>query len=163
MPQQGWILEEGRLRIFMGPEIERTYEFNSMWIPSFNETPEELLADQKDPENMGYAELGRFIEINKRSGGRPLKLIVARAQKIALPVATLVIILFAMPLATSSGRGGSAFGMGISLAITIIYLMLFKISGALGASGALPGIAAAWIPNGAFAAAAAVLLARVRT
>ena len=106
---------------------------------------------------MRYAELGRFIEILRRSGGRPLELMVERAQKIALPVATLV------PLATSSRRGGSAFGVGISLAITIVYLMLFKIAGAAGASGALPPTIAAWIPNGVFLAAAAVLMARVRT
>lgn len=159
----GWVLIDGQLRLFMGPEIERTFEFDSLRIPSFRETPEQLLAIQKDPENMGYAELGRFIEINQRSGGRPLKLIVARAQKIAIPVATLVIILFAMPLATSSRRGGSAYGMGISLAITILYLMLFKVAGAMGASGTLNGVAAAWIPNAAFALAAILLLARVRT
>jgi lipopolysaccharide export system permease protein len=162
-PANGWTLVSGHLRLFMGPEIERTFEFDSLRIPSFHETPEQLLAVQKDPENMGYAELGRFIEINQRSGGRPLKLIVARAQKIAIPVATLVSILFAMPLATSSRRGGSAYGMGISLAITILYLMLFKVTGAMGASGALPGVAAAWIPNAAFALAAVALLIRVRS
>lgn len=160
---QGWTLGEGQLRIFLGPETERTYDFESMRLPGFDETPEQLLAIQRDPENMGYAELGRFIQISQRSGGRPLKLIVARAQKIAIPVATLVIILFAMPLATSSGRGGSAYGMGISLAITIFYLMLFKVAGAMGASGAIPGVTAAWLPNGLFAIASLVLLSRVRT
>jgi len=160
---EGWTFGDGQLRLFYGPDTERTYEFESLRIPSFTETPEQLLAIQKDPENMGYAELGRFIQISQRSGGRPLKLIVARAQKISIPVATLVIILFAMPLATSTARGGSAYGIGISLAITIFYLMLFKVAGALGASGALPGVAAAWIPNALFAIAAGFLLTRVRT
>lgn len=160
---EGWTFGEGQLRLFFGPDAERTYEYESMRIPSFTETPEQLLAIQKDPENMGYAELGRFIQISQRSGGRPLKLIVARAQKISIPVATLVIILFAMPLATSTARGGSAYGIGISLAITIFYLMLFKVAGAMGASGAIPGVAAAWIPNGIFTIAAAFLLTRVKT
>ena len=106
---------------------------------------------------MGYAELGRFIEIIERSGGRPLELKVERAQKIAIPVATLVIILFAVPLATSSRRGGSAYGVGISLAITIFYLMLFRVAGAAGAGGALPPTLSAWIPNGVFLLAALVL------
>jgi lipopolysaccharide export system permease protein len=159
----GWVLTRGHLRILLGSEVERAFEFDQLRIPSFKETPEQLLATQRDPENMRYAELGHFIEINQRSGGRPLKLMVARAQKIAIPVATLVIILFAMPLATSSGRGGSAYGMGISLAITIFYLMLFKVSGAMGASGALPPLTAAWIPNAVFMAAASVLLLRVRS
>lgn len=161
--ESGWTLGEGQLRIFFGAETERTYEFEELWMPGFTETPEELLAVQKDPDNMRYAELGRFIEISERSGGRPLKLIVAQAQKISIPVATLVIILFAMPLATSTGRGGSAYGIGVSLAITIFYLMLFKVAGAMGASGAIPGVLAAWIPNAVFAVAAVALLRRVRT
>lgn|SRR5690625_103579 len=161
---KGWTLSDGYLRVFMGPGTEKTFEFQSLIIPSFTETPYQLAANEReDPENMSYAELGKFIEISLRSGGRPLKLIVARAQKIALPVAALVIVLFAMPLATSSKRGGSTYGMGVSLAVTIFYLMLFKVSGALGASGAIPGVLAAWIPNGVFAIAAFFSLSRVRT
>jgi lipopolysaccharide export LptBFGC system permease protein LptF len=88
---------------------------------------------------------------------------VERAQKVAIPVAALVIILFAAPLANSSPRSGAAYGVGVSLGVTIIYLMLFKVAGALGSSGALPPDFAAWLPNGLFAAASAVLIARVRT
>lgn len=161
--ETGWTMHDGQWRVFNGPGTERTFRFDSILLTSLTEGPEDLLAQPRDPEEMRYAELGRFIEILRRSGGRPLELMVERAQKIALPVATLVIVLFAMPLATSSRRGGSAFGVGISLAITIVYLMLFKIAGAAGASGALPPTIAAWIPNGVFLAAAAVLMARVRT
>lgn len=162
-PGTGWTLERGHLRILAGPDVERTFEFDRLRIPALTETPEQLLAEPRDPENMRYAELGKFIDILQRSGGRPLKLMVEQAQKVALPVATLVIVLFAMPLATSSQRGGSAYGVGISLAITIFYLMLFKVTGAAGASGALPPLVAAWIPNAIFAVAAGVLIVRVRT
>ena len=162
-PDSGWTLQSGYLRLFIDSTTERTFHFERLRPLVLTETPEQLLAEPKDPEDMGYAELGRFIDILERSGGRPLELKVERAQKIAIPVATLVIILFAMPLATSSRRGGSAYGVGISLAITIFYLMLFRVAGSAGASGALPPLVAAWIPNGAFAIAAAVLLARVKS
>ncbi len=162
-PETGWEFRNGTIRFFPAPGEESAFRFKTLRIPSFVETPEELLAEPRDPEEMGYAELGRFIEIIERSGGRPLELMVERAQKIAIPVATLVIILFAVPLATSSRRGGSAYGVGISLAITIFYLMLFRVAGAAGAGGALPPTLSAWIPNGVFLLAALVLSLRVRT
>lgn len=162
-PTRGWTLRNGHLRLFMGAGVERALQFERVTIRSLVESPEDLLADAKDPDNMRYAELGQFIEIIERSGGRPLKLMVQKAQKVAIPVATLVIVLFAMPLATSAQRGGSAFGVGVSLAITMLYLMLFKVAGAAGASGALPPLAAAWLPNALFAVAAGVLMVRVRS
>lgn len=159
----GWTLENGYLRLFAGRDVERTFQFEEDRPLTFTETPEQLLAQPKEPEEMTYGELSRLIDILRRSGGKPLDLVVDRAQKIAIPVATLIIVLFAAPLATSSRRGGAAYGVGISLAVTILYLMLFKVAGAAGASGAIPPNFAAWAPNVLFTVAAVVLMARVRT
>lgn len=160
---QGWTLEDGYLRLMAGPDVERAYRFASLQTRGFTEPPERLLDTQKDPDMMGYEELGKLIQILERSGGEPLDLMVQRAQKLAIPVASLVIILFAAPLATSAPRGGAAYGVGVSLGITIVYLMLFKVAGAAGASGAIPPELAAWIPNLLFALAGVVMLRQVRT
>lgn len=158
-----WTLHDGFQRIFLDAGVERTLNFSELHIPRFTETPEQLLAQPKEPEEMRYAELGEFIEIIQRSGGEPLELMVERAQKISIPVATLIIILFAVPLATSSRRGGSAYGVGVSLAITIFYLMFFRVAGAAGESGAIPPTLAAWVPNLMVLSAAIVITTRVRT
>lgn len=160
---EGWWLQEGYVRFLYEGRDERTFEFGEMRAANWTERPEEIVAIPKDPDQMRYGELGRFIEIAQRSGTRPLKLMVEQAQKIAIPVATLIIILFAAPLAHSSPRGGAAYGIGISLGITIVYLMLFKIAGGAGAAGVIPPIIAAWIPNALFAAAGVILTLRVRT
>jgi lipopolysaccharide export system permease protein len=160
---QGWVLHDGYLRLMAGPEVERAYRFASLTTHGFDEEPEKLLDTQKDPDMMGYVELGQLIQILERSGGEPLDLMVERAQKLAIPVASLVIILFAAPLANSAPRGGAAYGVGVSLGITIIYLMLFKIAGAAGSSGAIPPTLAAWIPNVLFAIAGGYMISRVRT
>ncbi|MBI4545321.1 MAG: LptF/LptG family permease [Gemmatimonadetes bacterium] len=159
----GWTLEDGYLRFFPERGEERTFQFQRLQAAGFRETPEELLAEPKDPDEMRYAELGRFIDVILRSGGKPFELMVKRAQKIAIPVATLIVILFAAPLATTSQRGGPAYGVGVSLGITILYLMLFKITGAAGVSGTLPPLLAAWLPNAIFLCTAGVLVARIRT
>ena len=159
----GWTLVDGQYRLFPPAGDESLFTFQRLRLPGFHETPEQLLAEPKEPDEMRYAELGRFIDILQRSGGEPLELMVDHAQKIAIPVATLVIILFGAPLANSSARGGPAYGIGISLGITIVYLMLFRVSGALGTTGTLPPMLAAWIPNAVFLLAALVLMVRVRT
>ena len=162
-PEAGWVFTNGYLRFLFGRGKESTMQFDEMRPMRFRETPEQLLAVPKEPEEMRYAELGRFIEIMERSGAKPLKLMVEHAQKVAIPVATFIIILFAAPLANTTSRGGPAYGIGISLGITILYLMLFRLTAAAGATGALDTMLAAWLPNLLFLVAAGVLVARVRT
>lgn len=159
----GWKLENGYLRLFGTDGRESVFRFAGSSIPSLRETPEELLAEPREPEEMRYTEMSRFIRAIERSGGDPRSLRVERAQKIALPLAVFVIVLFAAPLATSSQRGGAAYGIGISLAVTIIYLLLFRVGEAVGSSGAIPPTLAAWMPNLIFLGAGIVLLSRVRT
>ena len=86
-----------------------------------------------------------------------------REQKLVIPVATLIIILFGAPLGTSSKRGGTAYGIGVSLISTMLLILFLKISGALGSAGALPPLVAAWTPNIIFLAAGIALLTKVRT
>jgi lipopolysaccharide export system permease protein len=159
---RGWTLRDGYFRTLVD-DGERAFRFQTMHLKTFQERPDQLMARAKDPEEMRYAELGTFIETMERSGARPLKLMVERNQKLAIPAATLVIILFGAPLANSSARGGAAYGIGISLAITVFYMMLFKLTGAAGAAGMMDPMWAAWIPNAIFLVAAVVLLSRVRT
>jgi lipopolysaccharide export system permease protein len=162
-PGVGWTLHNGYLRILAGPDHERAFRFARLQPRGFTEPPDRLLDQQKDPEMMGYTELGQLIRSLQRSGADPRDLMVERAQKLAIPVAALVIILFGAPLASSAPRAGAAYGVGVSLAVTIVYLMLFKVAGAAGNTGTLPPQAAAWIPNVVFGLASVGLLTRVRT
>lgn len=160
---EGWTLQHGYVRLIGTGGEETTFHYDGTRIPSLRETPEELLAEPKDPEQMRYAEMSRFIRAIERSGGDASSLRVEQAQKISLPLAILVIVLFGAPLATSSKRGGTAFGIGISLAVTMVYLLLFRVGKAVGASGTLDPVLAAWMPNALFLAAGLLLLWRVRT
>ena len=117
----------------------------------------------RKPDEMTYQEVDRLARIIERTGGDPAELLVKREQKFSIPVATLVVILFGVPLATSSGRGGTAYGIGVSLGTTILYLLLFKVAGALGQAGAMQPLTAAWLPNVLFFGTALILLRRVRT
>jgi lipopolysaccharide export system permease protein len=159
----GWDLHRGVFRVLDESGEELAFSFSRTRIPSLTETPDELLAEPKDPDQMRYQEISRFIQAIERSGGDARAMRVEQAQKISLPLAILVIVLFGAPLATSSNRGGTAYGVGVSLAVTMVYLLLFRVGKAVGESGSVDPMLAAWLPNGIFLAAGLFLLARVRT
>ncbi|MDX1396420.1 MAG: LptF/LptG family permease, partial [Gemmatimonadota bacterium] len=158
-----WVANYGWLHRFPGPDTERAYEFTELHIREFDETPEELRAEPKEPDEMRFAELGQFIDAIERSGGKPLNLRTARAQRIAFPFACLVIVLFGMPLAHSNRRGGAPQSIGIALATTIVFLIFVRIAEALGAGGAMHPMVAAWLPNAVFLLAGLGLYGKVRT
>ncbi len=158
-----WTLDEGRLRIFPSAEREITFRYEKLWQRHLTESPEQLLADPKDPDEMGYEELGRFIEAIERSGGDADNLKVERALKISFPFACFIITLFGVPLANTTRRGGAPLAVGIALATTIVYMVLIRVSQALGAGGVVSPRLAAWLPNLLFLGAGSVLYWRVRT
>ncbi|HET9947488.1 MAG TPA: LptF/LptG family permease [Longimicrobiales bacterium] len=160
---EGWLLVDGYMRRLWPDSTEHTLEFDRLRVPAMTERPEDLLEVPRAPEEMTFAEIERLAGIIERSGGDATEWLVRRGQLLSVPVATLVIILFGAPLATSSKRGGTAFGIGVSLVTVIVFTMLLKLAGALGEAGAISPWTAAWAPNIVFAATALVLLARVRT
>ncbi len=161
--QEGWLLAQGFLRTLSTDTTEMTLEFDRLVMADLVERPEELLEVPPEPDEMTYAEINRMAGIIQRTGGDANELLVKREQKISIPVTTLIIILFGAPLATSSKRGGAAFGIGLSLATVLVFMMLLRVAGALGEAGAVSPLAAAWIPNAVFAAAGIVFMSRVRT
>lgn len=158
-----WTIREGRLRILPTSQATFTFVFDELFIRSFRETPDDLLAEAKEPDDMNFRELGEHIEVIERAGGTALELEVERALKVAYPFACLVIVLFGTPLAYTSRRGGAPLSIGIALAVTIIYLILIRIAQALGGSGVVPPTVAAWIPNFVFVMLGLGLYSRVRT
>ncbi len=160
---EGWILQNGWIRTLHPDGREEATQFTEFVAESLVEGPRDLLDTVRDEEEMTYAELGVLAERVIRSGGDAGRILTKREQQLAIPVATFIIILFGAPLATSSRRGGTAYGIGLSLATTMLYLMLFRVSGAMGYAGTLPALWAAWLPNVLFLVAAIILLIRVRT
>jgi lipopolysaccharide export system permease protein len=159
----GWTLRDGYIRELDETGEERMERFGEMPYERLRERPDDLVETVLDEDEMTREQLAVLAARVVRSGGDPGRMEVKREQRLAIPVATLVILLFGAPLATSSKRGGAAFGIGLSLATTILYLVLFRVSGALGYAGLLDPWLAAWLPNLAFLGAGLLLMIRVRT
>jgi lipopolysaccharide export system permease protein len=158
-----WRVREGASRLIAGPARQATFAFRTMRLRALTQSPADLLAESKAPDEMRYAELGRYIDALKRSGNDANKLIVERALKVALPATCLIIALFGAPLGITSPRAGAAVGVALSLGTTIVFLLMTQIMKAVGAGGVVNPVVAAWLPNLVFLAAGLVLLARTRT
>jgi lipopolysaccharide export system permease protein len=158
-----WQVKNGTSRIIAGPNRQASFGFRTMRLRTLTQSPADLLAEPKAPDEMRYAELGRYIDALRRSGNDANKLIVEQALKLALPATCLIIALFGAPLAVQSPRAGAAVGVAISLGTTIIFLLATQIMKAVGAGGLIDPTLAAWLPNLVFFAAGLVLMARVRT
>jgi len=162
--RRGWALAKGALHVIPSDTLaDVTFAFDSLHDKALREAPTELMATPKAPQELGYRALTRYIAALERSGGDANELRVERALKLAVPVTCIIIALFGAPLATSTQRGGAAYGIGISLATTVIFLMLIQLTKAVGGKGLIPPEVAAWVPNAVFALIGSVMLARVRT
>lgn len=159
----GWLLRAGALHIIPDTLHNVTFGFDSLVDKHFTEAPKQLTLAQKAPTDMGFRELGRFIASMERSGAEVNELRVERMLKIAIPVTCIVILLFGAPLATSTQRGGAAYGIGLSLATTVVFLMLIQLTKGIGGKGMIPADLAAWLPSIIFGVVGIILFSRVRT
>jgi lipopolysaccharide export system permease protein len=158
-----WRIRDGSSRVIAGPNRQAMFAFRTMSLRDLRQTPADLLAEPKAPDEMRYAELGRYIDALKRSGNDANKLIVEQALKLALPATCIIIALFGAPLAVTTPRAGAAVGVAISLGTTVLFLLITQIMKAVGAGGVIDPTVAAWLPNALFLLAGLVLLSRVRT
>ncbi|MEA3245651.1 MAG: LptF/LptG family permease [Gemmatimonadota bacterium] len=158
-----WTLKQGVMHLMPGDSTTFTIAFDSLRDAHFRESPRVLMADPRAPEEMGFHDLGVFIRQMERSGTDVNKFRTARMLKLAIPATCVIIMLFGAPLATSTQRGGAALGVGISLATTVVFLMLVQLTLAVGEKGLVLPELAAWIPCAVFGSLGAVLLAKVRT
>jgi lipopolysaccharide export system permease protein len=158
-----WTLRDGVMHILPDSVTNIALIYDTAIDRHLVERPAELMAKPRSPQEMRYSEMGRFIRALERSGGDANVLRVERALKIAIPITCIVIALFGAPLATSTQRGGTTFGIGVSLATTVVFLVLIQLTKAIGGKALVDPDLAAWIPNVLFALLGAGLLTRVRT
>lgn len=158
-----WTLQHGAMHVIPDSVSAHVFRFDSVRVRQLDEPPLDLTEVPREPTDMGFQELGRYIAALELAGGDADTLRVERALKIAIPVTCIIIVLFGAPLATSTQRGGAAYGVAISLATTIVFLVLIQLTKAIGGSGLVQPELAAWLPSALFGVVGLLLLARVRT
>ena len=119
---------KGELNVVSDTGPNFTIAFRAAHDNHFTERPIEMMTKSPDPHNMRYRDITRYITAIERSGGDANLSRVERALKIAVPVTCIIIALFGAPLATSTQRGGGAYGIAVSLATTMIFLLMIQLT-----------------------------------
>ena len=157
-----WRMHTAVVRAFPedGPETRRELERLDTLL---NVYPRDLARSERDVESMTIPVAAGYVAALRRSGagglGRPT---VAYYGKFAYPLANLILVLIAVPLAARQRRGGQAVRFGIGLLVAFAYLALQKLTEPFGYSGALSPMLAAWLPHALFATFALLFVARAR-
>ncbi len=146
-----WKLKSGTIRRFKNMQETMT-TFRDTMLTDSRIGPENLAEIQQKPEEMGLADLNRFIDELRAIGASPRKWLVERHLKIAMPFTNFIIILLGAPLASRKRRGGAGLNFGVSLLISFIYFIIIRVGQVLGHQGNLEPFLAAWLGNFIFLA-----------
>jgi LPS export ABC transporter permease LptG len=114
-----------------------------------------------DPYAMDAKRLSDQIAFRKAtgSGGPDLaNLEITLAQKYALPFASFIAVLIALPLAVRFGKKGRTLGIALSVVVLFVYYILEATGSAFGKNGALDPSLAVWIPNAITAGAGGFMI-----
>jgi LPS export ABC transporter permease LptF/LPS export ABC transporter permease LptG len=156
-----WLLDQGWLREFARGNQVKFTRFTGQ-VARF-EAADYFVTEAREPDLMNFSQLRVYIEELRASGYNVLEHEVGLHRKIAFPFVTLVMTLIAVPFAVTTGRRGAMYGIGVGIVLALIYWVMISIFAALGQSGVLSPMLAAWAPNLIFGAVAAYLLLTVRT
>jgi LPS export ABC transporter permease LptG len=122
-----------------------------------------FLKETKEPAQMRVRELKAYIAEVKALGYDTTRLRVDLASKASFPIAALIMTLVGVPFAFSMGKRGALVGVGVGLAIAIVYWVAIGVFRSLGYAGMLTVFLAAWGPNLIFSLLGLYLFFRLRT
>ncbi|HYB74400.1 MAG TPA: LPS export ABC transporter permease LptG [Candidatus Sulfotelmatobacter sp.] len=159
--KNGWVLKDGYMWLF-SPSGEILLDRFQRMPVGLAERPDEFTRVVRSPEEMSYDELKDHIERLAQSGVDVRRYWVDLDAKISLPFASVVMGLIGIAFGVRTGKTGVVVWVGACVPLGFLYWVLLSLGFSLGRSGALPSLAAAWLPNALFAAAGIVAFARVR-
>jgi lipopolysaccharide export system permease protein len=156
-----WILYDGVKREFTAAG-EVSEPFIEMAINYLNFLPEDILKKQRKPAELTLSQLSDEIQDVLRAGNDPTRLEIEYHSRIAFAFASIITLLFGLPLTLNKRGGGVALEVGLNLLITFVYLAFMQISQAFGKNGSLNPFLTAWLANLLFLAGAIINIYRVQ-
>jgi len=156
------VLSDGWVREFAGPRVVRFVREESLILDKV-EDKSYFLKEWKEPDQMSHAELRRYIGDIEAQGFETVRFKVDLHFKIAFPLASLIMTLLAIPFAFWMGKRGTLVGVGLSVAIAMVYWAAIAVFKSLGHVDYLSPFLAAWAPDFLFASLGLYLLSTMRT
>jgi lipopolysaccharide export system permease protein len=157
-----WVLSEASVTDFDRRGIPARNYYPEL-ILSLPETPSDFQIAEKNPDEMNFRQLREYVQKIERDGYDGRKYRTAMHGTISFPFTVVIMACLGIPLALRSERGsGFAWGIGYSIFISFIYLVVYSFILELGKGGSFPPFLAAWLGNFIFAMVGVYLLLSVR-
>lgn len=168
--KDAWVFTNAAQIIFITPQSapENIPVTNHLEMPLFTETPEDIRSEVKIgslssitaskrvflslKEIKGYLNLHTDISPERRA-----LLLTQYHGRLAAPWTCLVVVLIALPFGAVMGRRNVFVGVASSIVIFFAFYVIQRFGLALGTSGRIPALIAAWSPNAIFAVLGLVL------
>ncbi len=157
-----WVLSGASVTDFDPQGVPARNDFPEL-ILSLPETPGDFQIAEKNPNEMNFRQLREYVQKIERDGYDARKYRTAMHGAISFPFTVIIMACLGIPLALRSERGaGLARGIGYSIFISFIYLVVYSFMLELGKGGSFPPFLAAWLANFIFAMVGVYLLLSVR-
>jgi lipopolysaccharide export system permease protein len=156
-----WKLINGVQRHFTGL-AETQKKFKEIEIDDLHFLPKDVINKQIKNEEMTLTELNNLAKEQLQAGNNPKRVQIEYHSRIAFAFASIITVLFGLPLSTNKRKGGLALQFGINLIITFSYLVFMSISQAFGKNGVMSPMLTGWLANIIFFIAAILNIARAQ-
>ncbi len=161
--EESWVSERGWSIDYSGIHSEAE-EFTSPRALPMSESPAYFGQDVKPSDQMSFLELSEYIDTLSTYGFPTTREQFDLHWKISFPFLPLVMTLLGLPFAFGTAkRAGALTGIFISIGFVIVFWGMMSLFRALGQTGLLPAILAAWSPNIVFLGIGILLFATLRS
>ncbi len=155
-------LEDCWIRDFEGGRMT-SYEKKSAMDLEILEDMSYFKKDKKEPSQMSFRELKRYIQELDERNFDTVKFRVDLHYKISFPFVCLIMTFLGIPFAFSLGKKGTLVGIGLSILIALVYWGAIGVFQGLGYVNYLNAFLSAWGPNLIFGLIGLYLLFTLRT
>ncbi len=148
--KRGWRLNGVTERILNGDKetIKRSTKMNM----TYNFKPRDLRRDDFLKDRLTTPELNEQISLQKLRGAEGInEFLVERYNRDAIPASVIILTLIGAILSSKKVRGGSGFHLAVGVILSVLYVLMSRMSVVFSSKGNFPPILAAWVPNIIFA------------
>ncbi|MBE0566506.1 MAG: LptF/LptG family permease [Krumholzibacteria bacterium] len=156
-----WTLVGGVRRTFSG-DRETIVPFDRLTARDLEMDPRSFFRDRIRPEDMNIRQLREHAELVRLTGGDATAAEVDIQFNLAFPLVNVIVVLMGIVLASGPRKTTIASGFGLTLLVSFGYYLFMNFGRALGHSGTIGPVPAAWSGNAAYALIFAVLWLRAR-
>jgi len=149
-------------RELSGPDVRSFRKAEALDL-KVAERSDYFIKEWKAPDLMNHLELRSYIAEIEEGGFETTRFKVDLNFKLSFPLVCLIMTLLGIPFAFSMGRRGTLVGIGLSIAIAMVYWGAIGVFRSLGYVKILTPFLAAWAPNLIFGLLGVYLLFKLRT